>query len=368
MNGPRTVDRIFAGETLEKPLGVFGWHEWPPPILATEADYRDVSSPVIAIDNVLEYLVRESGEKWDAANLPSVAPPFPSFWADCSLPVDAAWNRPGTWWAEDRGNLPTRFAVFFYAIRIDRDDPHRDDESVKGVIRLQELLDEVFKNDGPSGDTTHKIPEDAAWYIETLPFFASPKVHGKRAIIGPLASMAFFLNQEGRIPENRAIVRMKSIPKQLSNPKDPMHVPPLEGEAIIGESEEKSSFAAFLGMLTYPAFFAISLMHCKNVETVEYVPSPKEQKVARKKTGRELVSFHTLVVDARPTRRYLPSNEPRPVGDRAKAGLHIVRGHFKTFTKEAPLLGRAVGTFWWGQHLRGDEAEGLIAKDYDVRA
>jgi hypothetical protein len=41
-----------------------------------------------------------------------------------------------------------------------------------------------------------------------------------------------------------------------------------------------------------------------------------------------------------------------------------VRGHFKTFTAEKPLMGRAVGTYSWGWQLRGDPKRGIVISDY----
>lgn len=54
----------------------------------------------------------------------------------------------------------------------------------------------------------------------------------------------------------------------------------------------------------------------------------------------------------------------RRSGVRAPIGLHYVRGHFKTFTPERPLLGRATGTFYWPPMLRGDAKRGVIGKTY----
>jgi hypothetical protein len=46
--------------------------------------------------------------------------------------------------------------------------------------------------------------------------------------------------------------------------------------------------------------------------------------------------------------------------------LHICRGHFKTFTEDAPLFGKRVGTYWWASQVRGKAEEGVVEKDYRV--
>lgn len=73
------------------------------------------------------------------------------------------------------------------------------------------------------------------------------------------------------------------------------------------------------------------------------------------------------VLDIKPIRRLIDSYRRGDRGDLRRA-LHICRGHFKTFSPDAPLLGRAVGTFWWGPQIRGSREEGIVLKDYRVLA
>lgn len=51
-----------------------------------------------------------------------------------------------------------------------------------------------------------------------------------------------------------------------------------------------------------------------------------------------------------------------------RKALHLVRGHFATYTPDKPLFGRITGTVWKPSHVRGDAAEGIVAKDYRVKA
>ena len=50
-----------------------------------------------------------------------------------------------------------------------------------------------------------------------------------------------------------------------------------------------------------------------------------------------------------------------------KKALHICRGHFKTYTGKAPLLGKHTGTYWWNDCVLGSEDVGVRVKDYTVR-
>jgi hypothetical protein len=76
-----------------------------------------------------------------------------------------------------------------------------------------------------------------------------------------------------------------------------------------------------------------------------------------------MVHFKTL--DIVPLRRVLSKR-----GDGSSTGIraaaHIVRGHFKTYTAEKPLMGRHVGTWFWHDSVRGSIDEGIVDKEYNV--
>lgn len=111
----------------------------------------------------------------------------------------------------------------------------------------------------------------------------------------------------------------------------------------------------------HPTLMAHSLLSCKNVEVEERHPPPKLSKAHQRRTGEPLVSFKTLRVTPMGGR-----GDNAPSGDGLDRPLHIVRGHFKTFTPERPLFGRLVGTYWWSSTLRGSAEHGVVVKDYEV--
>lgn len=53
-------------------------------------------------------------------------------------------------------------------------------------------------------------------------------------------------------------------------------------------------------------------------------------------------------------------------GKRETYSTHIVRGHFKTFNDDAPLMGKFVGTYWWDSQVRGRDKDHVVDKDYSV--
>ena len=132
--------------------------------------------------------------------------------------------------------------------------------------------------------------------------------------------------------------------------------PPLEVHQAWGDK---------LVQLLFPALMTISFMHCKNVSLNAIVPPEKLSRSHFKRHGRPLVRYGELTID--PLRQLLEKQRQGVGGSLGKA-LHLCRGHFKTFSPDAPLLGRATGTFWWAPQVRGSQREGVSLKDYRVQA
>lgn len=126
--------------------------------------------------------------------------------------------------------------------------------------------------------------------------------------------------------------------------------------------------SAMMHMLQAPIWFAVSLMHCKNVhlETIP-APHPKVQQ-KREKRGIPNVTFKTLVVEPmrQQVRREAAAN---PTGEQnhIKRALHIARGHFKDYRDGPGLFGKYKGLYWWDMHVRGSADSGVVVKDYKVQ-
>lgn len=105
-------------------------------------------------------------------------------------------------------------------------------------------------------------------------------------------------------------------------------------------------------------FFALALMNCRNV-------SLRERGAGKLKgTAQTGDAFHEVVIDGN-TRGSADNGGESAEGTGRR---HLARGHFKTFTEDAPLLGKHVGTYWWGWQVRGQEGSGTIEKTYTLRA
>lgn len=110
----------------------------------------------------------------------------------------------------------------------------------------------------------------------------------------------------------------------------------------------------------------LSLLNCNNIVTKTLVPPEKLNRTRVRKGKEPLREYKILeVVKGIPKQKdmgteawsYRPGHETT---------FHMCRGHFKTYTSDAPLFGRYTGTFWWQPQARGSKDNGEIVKDYSV--
>ncbi|MBO0885141.1 MAG: hypothetical protein J2P17_33385 [Mycobacterium sp.] len=109
---------------------------------------------------------------------------------------------------------------------------------------------------------------------------------------------------------------------------------------------------------TYPALMAIGLMNCKNVPLDNGSTRPVKGKGHKR---RAIPAYrHVIVRVPRPTAKASESTGE----SEGFVPWHLVRGHFKTYTADAPLFGKHTGTYWWSWHAQGRPDAGEITKEY----
>lgn len=114
-----------------------------------------------------------------------------------------------------------------------------------------------------------------------------------------------------------------------------------------------------------PVQFAISLMHAKNVTLVDAaIPRHERRRAARK--GLPLIQYKTLVIE--PFKKQVRNEAAASGESEIHRALHICRGHFATYTEDAPLFGKYTGTYWRPMHVRGRADVGIVHKDYKIVA
>lgn len=127
-----------------------------------------------------------------------------------------------------------------------------------------------------------------------------------------------------------------------------------------GGAEAKTATLTNMG---WDALSAIGWLNCKNVSTTEHDRSTNVKRRSPSKNKATSLSFHTINLPGS------PSEHGNGVGQTTgNTALHMARGHFKTFTAEAPLMGKHVGTYWWGWQVRGNPQRGATITDYKIGA
>jgi hypothetical protein len=151
---------------------------------------------------------------------------------------------------------------------------------------------------------------------------------------------------------------------------------PFHAEVDVGESGELLGWkntrddGSELGITVIPPeatlilLMTIGFMHCKNVTLREQKRPDKLIRSRKKKNKKSLLRWHVL--DIEPMRQVLQTEgNADAVG--IEQALHICRGHFKDY-RQSGLFGKVKGVFWWDAIVRGASPQGVIAKDYNVKA
>ncbi len=127
------------------------------------------------------------------------------------------------------------------------------------------------------------------------------------------------------------------------------------------EKHGNACLAEWFGYNIHAAFSAIvaalSLLNCHNVTAADIIPI--QPRASRRRGDPAPYRYKVLNVHQWQRQRRgeaAPDGEPIPV--------HWVRGHFKEYTLDRPLLGRYIGLFWWQPHLAGRNVKAFVDKQY----
>lgn len=146
----------------------------------------------------------------------------------------------------------------------------------------------------------------------------------------------------------------------------------LEHTSIIAMSKAMSPILQDLVRWNHDIFadviwLSLSFLNCKNVAMDETVPAIAQTPEQRRrniwpKPEHAFKTIHITPFKAKPQTVGIVTSDPA-----YHQRLHIVRGHFHTYTSEAPLFGKPglVGQFWIPQHTSGKAKEDITA-DYTI--
>jgi len=123
------------------------------------------------------------------------------------------------------------------------------------------------------------------------------------------------------------------------------------GEIRTYRVEEKAVYFLFM----YMGLKILSIVNCINVNTTLNKPSKELQKSRMRKNKLPLFSYYTLNIKLSKKQSFNCDSDICQYTNR----IHLCRGHFKK---------RKTGVFWWQAHIRGHNREGIVMKDYNVKA
>lgn len=163
------------------------------------------------------------------------------------------------------------------------------------------------------------------------------------------------------------IVCMDELGRPLSKPFLDMNILTAAREMSPEDADVMQAEWENISINTLPVWFYLQLLNCKNVETVRTPPDAKLNRARIRRGKLPLSEKYTLRVNLPGMRRTGAAVESK--GDsEGKRRQHFVRGHLATYTKEKPLFGKHVGTFWIPAQIRGSVEVGKVEKDYKGKA
>lgn len=110
---------------------------------------------------------------------------------------------------------------------------------------------------------------------------------------------------------------------------------------------------------------ALLLLNCKNITTETHEAPSALNKARRNKGKQELFSYKTLKLIVPQDKQDCHSKGGISLDHNR---IHFCRGHFKEYTADAPLFGKITGLWWWQAHVRGQNRDGIVMKDYKATA
>lgn len=145
------------------------------------------------------------------------------------------------------------------------------------------------------------------------------------------------------------------------SPRDDMR-PWMAGPMHHAEKAEQDEMLGVAARMMIPPLAAIAFFHCKNIRVVKRERHGDTK--ARGEFAGQKPAIHTIEVHKGYERVELVG-PPAKEGEIVR-GAHIVRGHFKKYGADAPLMGKHVGMFFWAMHVAGKGTAPRLKNEYRV--
>lgn len=316
------MDRLYVGSQIMVPMGDLGDPSIPSgnfPQTVDKPMFQWLSTFKRVRMNDNDRMNLPSGTKtWDVSKaFGHLMLPFPRLWIE--------WNNVRN---DDTGTFPT-----LWMAAICETWKHAKENGTQGVL-------EIAIRDGIVNDSMR----DNSWIITPLAMVSGAVSAIPMILIVDLDEHGVL---EGVRGINGAAIHLRSI-----------------GQRDVRSGDELLDTAEVVD-LVWDALVAVGWMNCRNVQIRHH---DRSRNIAGSKRNRfrnqaRSLDFHTI---------HLPGVEYESDGSVSQVQrdlrMHQVRGHFKTFTSDAPLLGMHTGTYWWGWQVRGSKKNGVVVSDYKIGA
>lgn len=329
----------------------------------TQLDKSLVDAHVICSTNVTQYYFAGTDQEfWHLdQHFPNLAPPFDSFWIETKAPTHinskVYGQQPWDFGESPAYARPPRWGAWFLNANLPIDTVPDD------VRELFELAN--FK-------------DPAHYWMFCVMLFTQQE--GSDAF--PVWSFVFMIDkQTGELLKNPLSYMPDPFPwaggplgsfrRTIEDLQD-RHVPDLpikltSGKEVLLNASEIFEMEAM--SLLKPLMLAISFLHCRNVKRVPNYPSPQLNKKRMSRNLPPMHKFYTLEIE--PMKEIIRQAVASYRGLRGASGiemaLHSVKGHFKNYGADKPLMGHHVGTWFWAGMTRGSRKRGSVKKHYEVK-
>ncbi|MBA3073843.1 MAG: hypothetical protein FP831_09620 [Anaerolineae bacterium] len=260
---------------------------------------------VFLVQNILPTVENEI----EFSNLPRLAPPYENSWFEWTYNV------------QKRDDVPDDFSGLL--------DEH--------------MLDLMLNSEGDTRvgvKLSTKRNDDKGWSLY-FQFFMT--MGNNTPLMFPIAYITS-INEDGYFVEIKKYIR-HGLPPVLNS---------LAGEMVDNDIVQQ-------GINT--VFYALGLLNCKNIITIERGGPP----IGIKRNRHRKWTHRHYVLQIR-TMREVTKIEHDGESINSEISFHFCRGHFKTYSAEKPLFGKFIGDFWWDAHARGSIKKGIVTKDYNINS
>lgn len=303
-----------------------------------------VNMDVTNVFNYLASLEEKDRDNIQLRDLVSVVPPFPTMWIEFGTHTDSS---------SDLVDMYRRTNSIRYGLLIVTQDLHEeceDDESPQASAHR--VVNQLLSRGGGKTNMGNRVEfhRPVRWLCHVYQFTA-PNARASSTTLIPYVRGLLF-DVDGGL----AVNAISGLPVSVAMPFEQKNTAYLQTQ---------DDFMTINRHVFIAPLFAISLMHCKNVQVIDAPDTrPRQQRRFEDRAGIHLAQMYTLQID--PMKKVL-SSEGGLETQGLKRALHICRGHFASYSEEKPLFGKISGRFWKPAHVRGTDKAGVVYKDYKVK-